>query len=115
MDKPIVAESARWGDYRRDVHQYQTGSYVLYTREGHFLPECTRLTGTYFPNRGNTIIGQLQSVGLYPNVAAPLLREGNPAGPIVGTKQVSPGYVLAMTNPSASGTIYFTTDGNDPH
>jgi hypothetical protein len=115
IDKPIVAESARWGDYRRDVHQYQTGTYVIYTREGHFLPECTRLTGTYFPGRGATLLSQLQSAGLYPAVAAPQLRQTNAAGPIVGTSQVDAGYVLAMTNPSGSGTIYFTTDGNDPH
>lgn len=115
MDKPIVAESARWGDYRRDVHPYQTGTYPLYTREAHFLPECIRLTGTYFPGRGSTLLGQLQSAGLYPAVAAPLLRDTNAAGQIVGSKQVNAGYVLAMTNPSGSGTIYYTTDGNDPH
>lgn len=115
MDKPIVAESARWGDYRRDVHQSAEPPYVLYTREGHFLSECTRLIGTYFPNRGNIVLSQLQSAGLYPTVAAPVLRDTNAAGPIVGSKQVNAGYVLAMTNPSASGTIYYTTDGNDPH
>src|SRR4030095_7462422 len=85
------------------------------TREIQFLPECTRLTGTYFPGRGTTLLSQLQSAGLYPTVAAPQLREGSPAGPIVGSKQVSAGYVLAMTNPSGSGTIYYTIDGNDPH
>jgi hypothetical protein len=28
---------------------------------------------------------------------------------------VNAGFVLAMNRPGAAGTIYFTTDGNDPH
>ena len=40
VEKAIPAESARWGDYRRDVHPYQAGGpFELYTYENHFLTE----------------------------------------------------------------------------
>src|SRR5205814_1625708 len=43
LDLAIIAESARWGDYRRDVHRYKTGPYELYTRDEHWRPEVERL------------------------------------------------------------------------
>ena len=65
MDGPILAESARWGDYRRDFHPYKVGPYELYTREGHWRPEIRRILGDYFPHRTAALIQQLQSAGLY--------------------------------------------------
>lgn len=115
MDKPIVAESVRWGDYRRDVHRYSEGTYVLYARESHWLAENTRMTGTYFPARAATVLGFLQTALLYPTLAAPEYRQGTVSGTIVGTNQVASGYVVAMNRPGGAGTIYYTTDGNDPH
>ena len=41
LDLPIIAESARWGDYRRAVHQYKEGPYERYTRIDHWRPEVT--------------------------------------------------------------------------
>jgi hypothetical protein len=120
IDKPTVAESCRWGDYRRDVHQYQTGSYVLYTRELQFLAECTRLTGTYFPGRPATLLTQLRSAGLYPSVTlgTPEVRTyvaGATPGTVLGSSAVQAGTQVEFTLPAgASGTIYYTTDGNDP-
>jgi hypothetical protein len=116
IDKPTMAEACRWGDYRRDFHSYQTGLPApLYTRESHFLPECTRLTGTYFPGRATTLRSQLTSAGLYPSLAAPEYRQNTTSGAIIGTSQVSPGSIVAMNRPGGAGTIYYTTDGNDPH
>jgi hypothetical protein len=117
LDKPIVAESCRWGDYRRDVHPYLEGSYALYTRESHWLAENTRITGTYFPNRPATVMNQLRTAGLYPTLNAPEIRN---AGVAVGTTQVSAGYQVTLAFPAAgggttsAGTIYYTTDGTDP-
>lgn len=65
MDGPIVAESARWGDYRQDVHQYKTGPYELYARDTHWRPEVRRLLGDYFPNRPAAFQRQLEAVGLF--------------------------------------------------
>lgn len=59
LDGPILAESARWGDYRRDVHPYKEGPYELYTREGHWRPEIKRILENYFPNRGRLFLEQL--------------------------------------------------------
>ncbi len=61
----IVAESARWGDYRRDVHPYKEGPYELYTVEDHWEPEVKRLLDDYFPKRSGEVIRQLREEGLY--------------------------------------------------
>ena len=115
MDKPIVGESVRWGDYRRDVHRYQDGAFVLYTRETHWLAENNRLTTNYFPGRTTTVLNQLRTAGLYPSVAAPEFRENTTTGSIVASRHVSAGSVIAIHDVSGAGTIYYTTDGNDPH
>lgn len=65
IDKAIVAESARWGDYRRDVHSYKVGPYELYTRDDHWRPEIQRLLNEYFPKRPEVFIRQLREAGLY--------------------------------------------------
>src|SRR5205085_1996267 len=49
IDSALIAESARWGGYRRDVHPYKTGPYELYTRNEHWRPEIHRLLEEYFP------------------------------------------------------------------
>jgi hypothetical protein len=65
LDVAIVAESARWGDYRRDVHPYKEGPYELYTRDEHWRPEIKRLEKEYFPRRSETFIAQLKAARLY--------------------------------------------------
>ncbi len=71
LDNPIVAESCRWGDYRRDVHPYLEGTYPLYTRESQWLAECSRIVNTYFPARATIILEQLRTASLYPTLNAP--------------------------------------------
>lgn len=63
LDKAIVAESARWGDYRRDVHPYKVGPYELYTRDEHWRPEIDRLFKEYFPKRAEAVAKQFRSAG----------------------------------------------------
>jgi hypothetical protein len=65
LDAAIVAESARWGDYRRDVHPYKVGPYLLYTRDEHWRPEIQRLLKDYFPHRTAAVLQQFQEAGLY--------------------------------------------------
>ena len=67
----IIAESARWGDYRRDVHPYKTGPYELYTVNEHWQPEIKRLLGDYFPKRTKAVREQFRALGLYPRVDVP--------------------------------------------
>lgn len=66
LDQPIVAESARWGDYRRDVHHALTGAFALYTREDHWLAENRRIVDSYFVHRGDIVLTQLRAAGLSP-------------------------------------------------
>ena len=106
VDLPIIAESARWGDYRRDVHQYQNPPYILYTRNTggtNWLAEINRLTTSYFPQRGNIFLQQLRVAGLYPSNAAPVF---NQHGGLVLR-----GFNLTM---AATNPVYFTLDGSDP-
>ncbi len=106
-DAAAAAESARWGDYRRDVHPYSVAPYLLYTRNDHWLPEQTRLRTQYFPQRTATVLAQLRGAGLYPAIGAPIFsRHGG---------VIAAGYPLVITLPAGTtGTIYFTTDGADP-
>jgi hypothetical protein len=64
LEPAILAESARWGDYRRDVHPYKEPPYELYTRDRHWRPEVNRLLKDYFPKRTTEVLGQFRAAGL---------------------------------------------------
>jgi len=103
VEPGMLAESARWGDYRRDVHQYQTGPYYLYTTNDHWWPEILRVLTNYFPQRHAVFLQQLRSAGLYPSLDAPVFSQHG--------GRVARGFALSMSGP---GPIYYTTDGTDP-
>ena len=69
--KTLVAEAARWGTYRRDVHQYKTGPYERYTAEGHWQPEVDRILTRYFPERAGILLNQFRERGLFSPINAP--------------------------------------------
>ena len=105
VEAAMVAESARWGDYRRDVHRYSSEPYELYTPDGHFQSERRRLATSYFPGRTATVVGQLRAAGLFPRTAvAPSF--GMPPG------RVAPDTRVSLSAPA--GELYFTADGSDP-
>jgi hypothetical protein len=109
IDLAIVAESARWGDYRRDVHAYSSGPYELYTKNTHWLAQQQRLLNEYFPQRTNKMIQKYRNEGLYPAVDAPVLHVNNAyqhGGHIAATDRLS--------FASANGTVWYTLDGTDP-
>ena len=96
IDRAIVGESARWGDYRREPP---------YTRNVEWVRERERLMSTYFPQRTGILLNQLTQAGLYPSVAAPVFSpDGGPIGP---------GFQLTVDAPSG-GTIHYRLDGGDP-
>ncbi len=64
IELAIIAESARWGDYRRDVHAYKNNPYELYTKNDHWLVEQKRLVEDYFPARSQIVLDQLKEIGL---------------------------------------------------
>ena len=55
----IYDESARWGDYRRDVHQYAYGAGKLYTVDKYYMRERNRLLTEYFPYRSKKVLAQI--------------------------------------------------------
>ena len=103
VEPGMLAESARWGDYRRDVFQYSNGPYDLYTTNGYWWVEIERMRTNYFPLRTGIFLSQLRAAGLYPNVSAPVFSQFG--------GRVARGYALTM---SATNTIYYTTNGTDP-
>ena len=64
IEGAVIAESARWGDYRRDAHRYKTGPYELYTRDEHWRPEVDRLLTNFFPRRTEVLVRQLREAEL---------------------------------------------------
>ena len=96
VDGAMVAESARWGYYRRNPP---------FTRDREWVVEQKRLTRSYFPQRTGIVLEQFRAAGLYPKVSAPVLKERG--GGADGRVQ------LTMTSDSG-GTIHYTTNGLDP-
>ena len=66
----VYDESARWGDYRRDVHPYSSKG-ELYTVDKHYLTERSRLLKDFFPKRTANLISQLKQKGWYATVEPP--------------------------------------------
>ena len=54
----LYAEAARWGDYRRDVHRWQSAG-QLYTVDKHYAAERKRLLTSYFPVRTARVLRQI--------------------------------------------------------
>jgi len=69
--KPLKAESARWGSYRRDVHQHKTGPFECYTVKVHWQPEVDRLLTRYFSERREIVLNQFSERGLFSPTNAP--------------------------------------------
>jgi len=105
----VIAESARWGDYRRDVHSYSNGPYYLYTRDDFWIPQWESLIGNYFPRRTDIALQRFRSMGLYPSVDAPRFHVNNV---YQHGGQIATGATLSM--PASTGTVWYTLDGTDP-
>lgn len=97
----IIGESARWGDYRKDLGETQ----YVYTRNDFWLPLQQELMEEFFPYRTDILLDQLKSAGLYPSNTEPPVFS-RPSGVYQDTVRVG----LSSEN----GTIYYTTDGSDP-
>ncbi|MDD2560054.1 MAG: CotH kinase family protein [Bacteroidales bacterium] len=108
IDKAVYAESARWGDYRRDVHPSSPPG-ALYRKDVHYDAQKRHLLENYFPRRSNAFIDQLKAASLFPKVEAPeiLLNEDK-----VNRDTLSLYDVLGLR--AAQGSIYYSLDGRDP-
>ncbi|MHC4113083.1 MAG: chitobiase/beta-hexosaminidase C-terminal domain-containing protein, partial [Planctomycetota bacterium] len=95
VDRAVVGESARWGDNHRTTP---------FTRDIEWITERDWLLDTYLQERPDIVFEDLKGRGLYPDVNAPLFSQHGGWD--------SAGFNITMS--SSSGTIYYTTDGNDP-
>jgi hypothetical protein len=66
LETAIVAESARWGDYRLNVHPYRLPPYERYTRDQHWRSELNRLLTEYLPQRTEIVLDQYRNAGILP-------------------------------------------------
>jgi hypothetical protein len=103
IDTAMIAESARWGDYARDVAKYDLTS-PLYTYNDHWLTRNNDLIEHFFPTRTSIVYNQFNTAGYIPTVSAPVY---NTLG-----GQISDPVDVSIT--AAAGTIYYTIDGTDP-
>ena len=107
--RAVVAESARWGDFRRDVLQGSGSSdqYDLFHRNQHYVAYQEWLLNTYFPRRRNIFLAQLNRRDLVSELPPPELE---PHGGVIPPD----GGGLEVTISVEAGTVYLTTDGSDP-
>ena len=104
----IYAESARWGDYRKDVHPY-TSRGELYRADVHHTLENRRLHEDFFPQRTDNLIAQLKKKGWYAAVEAPVF--------LVNGRRVADGDTINLSDEltlSQGSYIVYTTDGSYP-
>ena len=107
----IIGESARWGDYRRDVDN-SGQPLVLLERDVQYAAERERLLNEYFPERTEIVVQQYRDVrfnndddwGLFPSIDAPRLSQH---GGVITTN-----FEISLS--ADQGVVYYTTDGSDP-
>ena len=106
IDRAVVAESARWGDYRRDVYPniWPSQRFDLYTRDEHFVAQRDFILERYLPVRTSVVLGQLRQIGLYPSIAAPAFSQHG--------GRMQPGQQLRIS--AVKGKVLYTVDGTDP-
>ena len=109
IDAAVIAESARWGDYRRDMHSSSSGPYYLYTRNDFWIAERQNLLDNYFPRRNDVALSQFRSLGLYPSVEAPVFQID---GVYRHGGHVAEGSQFTIS--STAATVWYTLDGSDP-
>lgn len=108
IDNSIYAESARWGDYRKDVHPWKSGA-EFYRKDTHFDAQKKVLLETYFPQRTDKFVALMKTAELFPSVSAPLIKVNGS----VTTKDTLE-RVDKLSLSVASGTIYYSKDNSDP-
>jgi hypothetical protein len=106
IEGALVGESARWGDAREFTIGVNPGTGKTFTVNEYWKPELEKLYTNFFPKLLTDNVARFRTGNLYPAIDAPLFSQfgGN----------VPAGFVLAITNPNADGSIYYMTDGSDP-
>jgi hypothetical protein len=105
IEMAIIGESARWGDASVEPPR---------TKDDNWQWAVDDIVNDYFPYRTNIVIDQLKSANLYPNINPPIFINNNQE--ILSNRiGINSNYDLKLQNPNVGkGTIYYTTDGQDP-
>lgn len=67
LEPAVLAEYARWGDYRRDVHRYPAGDTTKLYMPEDWQKENRFMQEQYFPQRTDIFVQQLKDEGLLPD------------------------------------------------
>ncbi|MDZ4778889.1 MAG: lamin tail domain-containing protein, partial [Planctomycetia bacterium] len=94
LDLAIIAESARWGDAKREP---------AFTKAD-WQNTINGIVNNYFPARTNVVLNQLKQDGLYPDVDPPVH--------VPNGGNVPSGHDVEFA--TIDGVIYYTIDGSDP-
>jgi hypothetical protein len=103
IESAIILESARWGDYRKDI-----SSGITYTKNDHWIQEVNKVLDDYIPRRRDIVLSQLRANNpkLFPTYMPPVFVENQ-------TSELS--RKIELLNPNTTdGEIYYTIDGSDP-
>lgn len=102
ISKAIVAESARWGDYRENLmHPGQP-----YRREVEWTGELQRMATSYWPQINGVALQRFRDAALYPALNAPAVNQFG--------GWYLPGFTAVLTHTNGAGVIRYTLDGTDP-
>ncbi len=104
----LYAESARWGDYRKDVHPYSSKG-ELYTPDKHYLRQRNKLLTEYFPQRTSVLIEQMTEKGWYPRTQPPRFLINGEEDPLADTLRLDDELTL-----SGGASIIYSTNDADP-
>jgi hypothetical protein len=108
IDNSLYAESARWGDYRKDVHPIPSAG-KLCRKETFYDTRAAYMQDEYFPKRTDEFVSQMRKAGLFPSVDAPVFKVN---GNAISTGVINKGDVITIS--SSAGKTYYTIDGKDP-
>ena len=93
LSRTIIPETARWGDANSPFYTPDT-----------FANAIEWLATGFSANRTETVIQQMQTVGVFPTTPAPSFSQHG--------GEVPSGYPLQILH--EEGNLYYTTDGSDP-
>jgi len=101
----LIAESAIWGN---DPFSYGSNHVSVSNWDvfDEFDTETNRLRNHHFPVRTDNMVAYWKGEGIYPITESVAF---NKKGGIVNQ-----GFVVTLSNPGNSGSIYYTLDGTDP-
>ncbi|MEM7385347.1 MAG: lamin tail domain-containing protein, partial [Verrucomicrobiota bacterium] len=102
IERAVIGESARWGDFRRPGRPF--------TRDGEWTTERQRLLNEYFPSRAGFLVREFRKRGLYPAVIAPTYSQHGGIVEVDAVITLSAGTIFQPQ----PGVFLITRDGSDP-